>query len=146
MTRCLRTVPVFPILVVTCLSLSACSSADSSKSPAVRATASGLKFVDEQVGTGPEVKIGDTVRVEYTGWLKNGRKFDTSVGGKPLEFQIGAVDVMKGFSQGVAGMKVGGKRKLTIPPDLAYGPRGYPPAIPPNAELTFEIELLKVLK
>jgi FKBP-type peptidyl-prolyl cis-trans isomerase len=112
--------------------------------PKVTTTKSGLKYSDAIVGAGKEAKAGDSVDVHYTGWLKDGTKFDSSVGGKPLNFKIGAGMVIKGWDEGVAGMKEGGKRKLIIPPDLAYGARGFPGAIPPNAELTFEVELVKV--
>jgi FKBP-type peptidyl-prolyl cis-trans isomerase FkpA len=96
-------------------------------------------------GTGPEAVRGKTVRVHYTGWLTNGTKFDSSVGGEPFSFRLGAREVIEGWDQGVAGMKVGGKRKLTLAPELAYGARGAPPTIPPNATLVFEVELLAVL-
>ena len=110
-------------------------------------TKSGLKYEDLKVGTGDEAKAGDTVEVHYTGWLKDGKKFDSSLDrGKPFSFKLGAGMVIKGWDQGVAGMTVGGKRKLTIPPELGYGARGAGNVIPPNAELTFEVELLKVKK
>ncbi|MEZ4294297.1 MAG: FKBP-type peptidyl-prolyl cis-trans isomerase [Polyangiaceae bacterium] len=100
---------------------------------------------DVVVGTGAEAKDGDKVWVHYTGRLaKNNKQFDSSVGGEPLDFQIGKGGVIKGWDDGVPGMKVGGKRKLTIPSKLAYGKQGSPPNIPPNATLVFDIELLSV--
>ncbi len=103
----------------------------------------GLKYWDIKVGTGPEVKTGDTVKMEYTGWLTNGKKFDSNVGtGRPFTLKLGAGDVIKGWDQGIPGMKAGGKRQLRIPPDLAYGAQGYPGAIPPNATLIFDVTLL----
>jgi len=108
-------------------------------------TASGLKYDDETVGTGAEAKAGNTVDVHYTGWLKDGTKFDSSRDrGKPFSFKLGAGQVIKGWDEGVAGMKIGGKRKLIIPADLGYGKRGTGGVIPPDAELTFDVELLKV--
>jgi FKBP-type peptidyl-prolyl cis-trans isomerase FkpA len=108
------------------------------------AQATKLVVVDVKKGTGAEAKTGDTVTVNYTGWLTNGTKFDTSVGKAPFTFHLGAGEVIPGWDQGVAGMKVGGVRKLTIPPDLGYGAQGAGGVIPPNATLVFQVELLKV--
>jgi FKBP-type peptidyl-prolyl cis-trans isomerase len=108
-------------------------------------TNSGLKYEDIKEGTGAAAAKGDTVDVHYTGWLKDGKKFDSSKDrGKPFSFSLGAGQVIKGWDEGVQGMKVGGVRKLIIPPDLGYGARGAGGVIPPNAELTFEVELLKI--
>jgi FKBP-type peptidyl-prolyl cis-trans isomerase len=106
-------------------------------------TPSGLQYWDIKVGTGPRAIPGYTVRVHYTGWLTNGKKFDSSVD-KPFPFRLGKGDVIKGWDEGVAGMKVGGKRQLRIPPDLAYGEHGYPGVIPPNATLVFDVELVGI--
>lgn len=108
-------------------------------------TASGLKYVDVVVGTGREAATGNLATVHYTGWLTNGKKFDSSVDRRdPFSFPIGAGQVIRGWDEGVAGMKVGGKRKLTIPPELGYGARGAGGVIPPNATLVFDVELLEV--
>ena len=108
-------------------------------------TESGLEYVDLVVGTGQEAKAGQTATVHYTGWLVDGKKFDSSVDrNEPFSFRLGGGQVIKGWDEGVAGMKVGGKRKLTIPPQLGYGARGAGGVIPANATLTFEVELLGV--
>jgi FKBP-type peptidyl-prolyl cis-trans isomerase FkpA len=108
-------------------------------------TPSGLQYEDVQEGSGAAAKSGDTVEVHYTGWLTNGQKFDSSVDrGRPFSFRLGQGQVIKGWDEGVAGMKPGGKRKLTIPSALGYGTRGAGGVIPPNADLVFEVELLKV--
>ena len=106
-------------------------------------TPSGLIYWELRVGNGEVAKEGSHVRVHYTGWLTNGKKFDSSVdGGKPFDFTIGNGEVIKGWEEGVAGMRVGGKRELRIPPGLGYGADGSPPDIPPNATLIFDVQLL----
>jgi FKBP-type peptidyl-prolyl cis-trans isomerase len=105
-----------------------------------------LETNDTKVGTGREAKTGDTVHVQYTGTLMNGTKFDSSYdhGGEPFKFTLGKGEVIKGWDQGVVGMKVGGKRRLRIPADLGYGDKGSPPTIPPNAGLIFDVELVSI--
>jgi len=104
-----------------------------------------LQIEDIRVGTGAEATAGKKVSVHYVGTLTNGKKFDSSRDrGQPFDFALGAGQVIKGWDQGVAGMKVGGLRKLTIPPHLAYGDRGFPPVIPPGSTLVFEVELVNV--
>jgi FKBP-type peptidyl-prolyl cis-trans isomerase FkpA len=108
-------------------------------------TASGLKYIDLQTGQGQEAKAGNTVSVHYTGWLENGTKFDSSLDRKsPFSFKLGGGQVIRGWDEGVDGMKIGGKRRLTIPANLGYGARGAGGVIPPNATLIFEVELLGV--
>ena len=108
-------------------------------------TASGLIYEELTVGAGAEAASGQRVTVHYTGWLTNGTKFDSSKDrDDPFKFQLGQGQVIQGWDEGVAGMKVGGKRKLTIPPALGYGARGAGGASPPNATLVFEVELLGV--
>lgn len=108
-------------------------------------TASGLQYWDIKVGTGKVAQNGDTVTVHYTGWLTNGKKFDSSVGGSPFKVTpLGNAPVIKGWNEGLVGMKVGGKRQLRIPPDLAYGAGGYPPVIPPNSTLIFDVSVVSV--
>ncbi|MFV0679550.1 FKBP-type peptidyl-prolyl cis-trans isomerase [Ottowia sp.] len=112
-------------------------------------TSNGLQITDVQMGTGAEARKGQTVSVHYTGWLYNngqqGAKFDSSRDrGQPFEFSLGAGMVIKGWDEGVAGMKVGGQRTLIIPPEMGYGARGAGGVIPPNATLKFDVELLGV--
>jgi len=108
-------------------------------------TASGLVIEDITEGTGEEARAGHTVTVHYTGWLTDGAKFDSSKDrNDPFDFPLGARHVIAGWDEGVQGMKVGGTRKLTIPPSLGYGARGAGGVIPPNATLVFEVELLEV--
>ena len=106
-----------------------------------------LEMKDLAVGKGTEAKAGDSVKVHYVGTLTDGKEFDSSKKhNQPFEFELGAGRVIKGWDQGVAGMRIGGKRKLTVPPSLGYGARGFPPVIPPNSTLIFEVELLEVKK
>ncbi len=104
-----------------------------------------LEIVDEVVGTGPEAKNGDQVKVHYTGTLMNGKVFDSSHGKDPFPVTIGKGMVIKGWDNGLPGMRVGGKRKLTIPSADGYGDKGSPPSIPPNAGLKFDVELLEII-
>ena len=108
-------------------------------------TPSGLKYTDLVVGSGAQPQTGQTAVVHYTGWLLDGKKFDSSKDrGQPFSFPVGRGRVIKGWDEGVATMKVGGTRRLTVPPDLGYGAQGAGGVIPPNATLTFEVELLDV--
>jgi FKBP-type peptidyl-prolyl cis-trans isomerase FkpA len=112
---------------------------------AMTRTPTGLRYQSLAEGQGKEATPGKTVSVHYTGWLPNGEKFDSSRDrNQPFEFSLGAGEVIAGWDEGVAGMKVGGRRKLVIPPDLAYGTAGAPPDIPPGATLVFDVELLDV--
>ncbi|MEX0589252.1 MAG: FKBP-type peptidyl-prolyl cis-trans isomerase [Cyanobium sp.] len=112
--------------------------------PKERTTPSGLRITDLVVGDGAEAVAGQTVVVNYRGTLANGTEFDSSYGRGPFSFPLGGGRVIQGWDEGVAGMNVGGKRKLVIPPDLAYGERGAGGVIPANATLTFEVELLRI--
>ncbi len=149
------------IVLLTSIGLAGCSPAPKAAAPEPAATApepaqtapttkptpeaTALKIEDIKVGTGAEAKSGDTVTVNYTGYLTDGTKFDSSLdSGQPFKFTIGAGRVIPGWEQGFAGMKVGGKRKLTIPPELGYGSQGAGGVIPPNATLVFDVELLAV--
>jgi FKBP-type peptidyl-prolyl cis-trans isomerase len=105
----------------------------------------GLQFIDLKVGEGPAATTGSTVRVHYTGWLSSGKKFDSSRDrGEPFDVTIGSGNVIPGWEEGLLGMKVGGRRKLIIPPSLGYGAQGQPPVIPPNATLYFTVEVLAI--
>ncbi|MCX7217640.1 MAG: FKBP-type peptidyl-prolyl cis-trans isomerase [Burkholderiales bacterium] len=124
---------------------------DSANGVALIAAPSALQKIDSKVGSGKEAVAGNTVSVHYSGWLfdekaanQHGKAFDSSVGRGPFEFPLGAGRVIKGWDQGVAGMKVGGKRTLIIPAELGYGARGAGGVIPPNAKLIFDVELLDV--
>jgi len=113
------------------------------KSGQIVTTRSGLQYIDLVVGSGRKAELGDTATVHYTGWLENGTKFDSSRDrNEPFPFRVGSGMVIKGWDEGIGSMKKGGKRKLIIPPHLGYGPRGAGNIIPPNATLTFEVELL----
>ena len=112
---------------------------------ALTKTESGLRYVDVSKGQGEEASAGRTVTVHYTGWLPNGKKFDSSRDrNEPFSFTIGTQQVIAGWDEGVAGMRVGGRRKLVIPAELGYGANGAPPDIPPNSTLVFDVELLDV--
>jgi FKBP-type peptidyl-prolyl cis-trans isomerase FkpA len=111
----------------------------------MKRTPSGLRYEDVAQGQGKEATANKTVSVHYTGWLPNGEKFDSSRDrDQPFSFTLGAGQVIAGWDEGVLGMKVGGRRKLVIPPDLGYGTAGAPPDIPPGATLVFDVELLDV--
>lgn len=130
-----------PLLFLLLLTLAACSQPESQAT----VTPSGLQIEVLQAGEGAAATAGTTVVVHYTGWLTDGTKFDSSLDrGQPFEFFVGERQVIPGWDEGVAGMKIGGKRKLTIPPELAYGERGVGGVIPPGATLVFELELLDV--
>ncbi|MBI4670194.1 MAG: FKBP-type peptidyl-prolyl cis-trans isomerase [Chloroflexi bacterium] len=109
-----------------------------------KTTPSGLIIVQVQPGAGKEAQARNAVSVHYTGYLTDGTKFDSSIGGDPITFQLGTGRVIQGWEEGIAGMKVGEKRRLIIPPHLGYGERGYPGVIPQNATLVFDVELMDV--
>jgi FKBP-type peptidyl-prolyl cis-trans isomerase len=139
-------ITLFAILVLACVGfmISSIEGGDKKKDEVIT-TKSGLKYIEVKAGDGKVAKAGDTVEVHYTGKLTNGKKFDSSVDrGEPFSFKLGVGQVIKGWDEGVAGMKEGGKRKLMIPANLAYGEKGAGGVIPPNAELHFDVELLKV--
>jgi len=120
-------------------------SSSAPQEPKTVTTPSGLQYIETKVGDGAEAKAGQRVSVHYTGTLDDGKKFDSSKDrNQPFEFQLGAGMVIKGWDEGVAGMKVGGSRKLIIPHELAYGPQGRAPVIPPAARLTFEVDLIAI--
>jgi FKBP-type peptidyl-prolyl cis-trans isomerase len=147
-TRSRTLIAALPVVAVLFLT-AACADPQKDKATQAEAresvTPTGLKYVDLKVGEGPEAASGNVVEVHYTGWLENGTKFDSSLDRQePFTFRLGAGEVIEGWDQGVAGMKVGGKRKLTIPPDLGYGNEGAGEVIPPGATLIFEVELLGI--
>jgi len=132
----------FVLLIACALAIAGCGKKSSGGEEVT--TASGLKYIDEVVGTGDKPRLGRTVLVHYTGWLENGMKFDSSVDrGQPYSFKIGTGTVIAGWEEGILSMHVGGKRKLIVPPELGYGVTGKG-NIPPNATLIFEVELLGV--
>lgn len=136
-------IPVITVLVVMQTRKPGSGPAGAISDEGYRINPSGLKIKDELIGDGEELKDGKTAVVHYTGKLMDGKQFDSSVGKEPFKFQTTGSQVIKGWEEGVVGMKVGGKRKLIVPPDMAYGSRGNA-GIPPNSRLYFEIELLKI--
>jgi len=137
---------LFALLMVSAIILAACGGGDDlTQENETVTTDSGLQYVDLVVGSGDSPQTGQSAVVHYTGWLEDGTKFDSSVDrGEPFSFAVGLGGVIAGWDEGVATMQVGGKRRLTIPPDLAYGARGAGSAIPPNATIIFEVELLEI--
>lgn len=138
---------LFTLLGASLIAMSSASISTAASAADTVTTASGLKYKDEVPGSGPEPKPGQSVSVHYTGWLddkgKPGKKFDSSRDrGQPFSFTIGAGQVIKGWDEGVATMKPGGRRTLTIPPELGYGARGAGGVIPPGATLIFDVELI----
>ena len=128
------------------LAFSLYATAEEKKAPETVTTDSGLRYKIIKEGTGPKPEKGDNVKVHYTGKLTDGTVFDSSKNRGPFVFKVGTGRVIKGWDEGVIDMKVGEVRELVIPPDLAYGKRGAPPVIPPDATLVFEVELLEIVK
>jgi FKBP-type peptidyl-prolyl cis-trans isomerase len=138
------------LVILSAVAAAGCGGSDTPSSPSTP-TSAPFSQTDLRAGTGAEAAAGRTVTVNYTGWLyaatqpeQKGQQFDTSTGRGPFSFVLGAGRVIQGWDRGVAGMRVGGLRRLVIPPDLAYGAQGAPPSIPPNATLVFDVELLSV--
>jgi FKBP-type peptidyl-prolyl cis-trans isomerase len=146
-----KLIPVILVMLLAAIGIAARGADTDTSSPTKvegksKSTASGVEYWDITIGTGATAVSGKNVSVHYTGWLTDGKKFDSSVDrGKPIEFPLGAGRVIKGWDEGLVGMKVGGKRQLRIPPSLGYGVRGAGP-IPPNAILIFDVELISVGK
>lgn len=138
--------PVTAVLLVFMLILAACGGQDDSQTEEnIMTTASGLQYIELEAGTGASPQVGDTVAVHYTGTLEDGTKFDSSLDrGQPIEFTLGVGQVIAGWDEGIALLKVGGKAKLIIPPELAYGNRAVGGVIPANSTLIFEVELVEI--